>query len=215
MLLFKDSEFVCELDCSATNVRDLYFGFSVDESANSLYVAGLEDNDNVSVEFDLSTGALKSEKSFMEMSDNEVNFSDYTATSDGDMCKMDSLGNIMKIDISSMTPKTMVDNDWYNPLFLPVTIGDDTFGDRFFDSEILRCNEERTVIHEMDISFYGMNASGKSAIIAAFSALKELVAPMNQFFILPYNPLIFHDLPLLLLLCLHILQYNKCLYIFQ
>ena len=38
------------------------------------------------------------------------------------------------------------------------------------------------------ISFYGMNASGKSAIIAAFSALKELVAPMNQFFILPYNP---------------------------
>ncbi len=169
LLLFKDSEFVCELDCSATNVRDLYFGFSVDESANSLYVAGLEDNDNVSVEFDLSTGALKGEKSFMEMSDNEVNFSDYTATSDGDMCKMDSLGNIMKIDISSMTPKTMVDNDWYNPLFLPVTIGDDTFGDRFFDSEILSCNEERTVIHEMDISLYGMNDYSRREYITVIS----------------------------------------------
>ena len=39
-------------------------------------------------------------------------------------------------------------------------------------------------------SFYGMNASGKSTIVSAFSALKELVVPINPLYILPYNPFI-------------------------
>ena len=40
-------------------------------------------------------------------------------------------------------------------------------------------------------SFYGMNASGKSTIVSAFSALKELIVPTNIF--LPYNPFILSD----------------------
>ena len=157
LLLFKDSEFVCELDTSLMNIKELYYGFSLDESSNSLYVGGLQDNDNVSVEFDLRTGALKSQKTYMEMDDNEVNFSEYTATAEGDMCKMDSLGNIMKIDVTTMTPKMMVDTNWYNPFFPQVTTSDNVFADHYNGSEIISCNEERTVIHESDVVMYGIN----------------------------------------------------------
>ena len=173
LLLFRDSEFVCELDVSTTNIREFYDGFSVDESKNSLYAAGLEDNDNVSVEFDLQTGVLKSKTSFMDMDDNEVNFSEYTATSDGNMCKMDSLGNIMKIDLSTMTPVTVVDNSWYNPLFYQVPTGEEEFRDYFFDSKILSCNEERTVIHEVEVRFYGTEDYSRREFIKVISKADE------------------------------------------
>ena len=156
LLLFKDSEFVCELDMSGSNLRELYYGYSIDESANSLYVAGIRDNDNVSLEFDLRTGALKSQKSFAEMSEDEVNFSEYTATADGDMCKMDSLGNIMKIDVNTMTPKLMVDANWYSPFFPQVTTSDNTFDEQYWGSDIISCKEERTLIHETNVVMYGI-----------------------------------------------------------
>ena len=173
LLLFRDSEFVCELDVSTTNIREFYDGFSIDESTNSFYIAGLEDNDNVSAEFDLQTGVLKSKTSFMDMDDNEVNFSEYTATSDGNMCKMDSLGNVMKIDLSTMTPVTMVENSWYNPLFHQVATGDETFSDHYYNSKILSCNEERTVIHEVDIRFYGTDDYSRREFITVISKADE------------------------------------------
>ena len=158
LFLYKDSEFVCELDCSELKIRDYYDGFSVDESTNTFYAAVVEGSDNVSVEFDLQTGALKSKKSFMEMGDTEVNFSEYAATSDGDMCKMDSLRNIMKIDISTMTPKTVIENSWYNPIITNVTTGESEFGDNYyFYSDILSCNDERTLTHELEVEFYGID----------------------------------------------------------
>lgn len=169
LLLFRGSEFVCELDVSTTNIREFYDGFSIDESANSLYVAGLEDADNVSAEFDLQTGALKSKTSFAEMGDNKINFSEYTATSDGDMCKIDSLGNVMKIDLSTMTPVTMVENSWYNPLFHQVATGDETFSDRYYNSKILSSNEDRTVIHEVEVLFYGIDDYSRSEYITVIS----------------------------------------------
>ncbi|MBR6988144.1 MAG: extracellular solute-binding protein [Clostridiales bacterium] len=170
LFLYKDSEFICELDCSTLKIREFYEGFSVDESTNTLYAAGLENIDNVSVEFDLQTGALKSKKSFAEMVDTEVNFSEYSATADGDMCKMDSLRNIMKIDISTMTPETVIDNSWYNPLISQVTTGEAEFGDdHFFNSDILSCNDERTIIHEMDIKFYGTDDYSRRDYITVIS----------------------------------------------
>ena len=173
LFLFKDTEFVCELDVSTSNIREFYLGFSIDESTNSFYIAGLEDTDNVSAEFDLQTGVLKSKTSFMDMDDNEVNFSEYTATSDGNMCKMDSLGNIMKIDLSTMTPVTVIDNSWYNPLFHQITSGEDEFRDNFFESDILSCNEERTVIHEVDTRIYGTEDYSRREFITVISKADE------------------------------------------
>ena len=152
LLLFKGSEFVTELDMSAVQIRMFYGCFTVDESANSLFTPGIEGSDNVSAEFDLRTGALKSKKPFAEMGDDEVNFAEYTATSDGDMVKLDSLGNISKIDVSTRTADTVIDTNWYNPLFHSTTTDEHTF-----DSEVLSCTEERTVIRETDILHYGIN----------------------------------------------------------
>ena len=155
LLLFKDSEFVCELDTSTSNVREFFEGYAVDESANTFYAAGLEGDDKVSLEFDLQTGALKSKKIIAELDDNEVDFTEYTVTSDGELVKLDSFRNITKLDISTMTPKTMVDTNWYNPYFAEVL--DDVEYERAFIPEIISCNEERTVIHEIDVQLYGVN----------------------------------------------------------
>ena len=151
LLLFRDKGFVAELDLSTANIRYVCDGISLDESSNSIYVAGLEGADVVTLEFDIETGKLKSKTSFLDQDDSKVNFAEYAATCDGDMCKMDSLGNIMKIDISTMTAQTAIDTNWYTPYFYSL----DT-NERSVDSKVLSCTGDRAVIFDSESIDYGI-----------------------------------------------------------
>ncbi len=62
-------------------------------------------------------------------------------------------------------------------------IEDNTEYNNIFDFKELKINKV--------IAFYGMNASGKSTIVKALAALRELVIPTNPF--LPYFPFKFDD----------------------
>lgn len=142
LLLYKEKEFITELDLSAVSILYFFDGFSIDESAGSLYAAGFQSGGEVvSMEFDIRTGQMKNHSNSQGSNDNEVNLAEYTATNNGELCKIDSLGNIMKVDMNTMTPETVIDTNWYTPYFSSIN----TFGYGSY-SWILNCTEERTVI---------------------------------------------------------------------
>ena len=149
LLLYKNNDFVCELDLSSTDVGMLMSGFSIDKSIDSIFTAGYEGETLVTLEFDLKSGKLKDKKAFLEADDNKINLADYASTNSGEMCKLDSLGNITMLDVDEMVTKTMVDTNWYTPYFSP-----------FLDSEqkitstILSCNENRTIIIDKESTPY-------------------------------------------------------------
>ena len=149
LLLYKNAEFVGELDLSTSDIGVLMPGFSIDESADSIYAAGYEGANLVTLEFDLRSGKLKDKKSFLENDDNKVNIAEYTATDTGDLCKIDSLGNVMMLDIDTMTPKTMIDTNWYSPYFSPPLDGE-----LQVKSSILSCNENRTIIVDKEMVLF-------------------------------------------------------------
>lgn len=151
LFLYKNNEFIAELDLSTINLRRVMDGFSIDPSANSLYVVGYEDADVITMEFDLGNGQLKSRNSFQQSDDNKINFGEYVATDNGDMCKLDSFGNIMKIDVNTMTEKTVIDTNWYTPVIYPV----ETYV-HYTGSQIISCSEERTVIMDSSTSTYAL-----------------------------------------------------------
>ena len=149
-LLFKNSEYVCELDTSSIKLIYSLEGFSVDETKNSLYMSGFIPRDSINMEFDLNNGKLKSQKSFNDIDAQSVNIAEYTMTDNGEMCKIDSLGNIVKIDYNTMSPKTVIDTNWYTPYFYDIQ------NEKYsVSSTVLNCTEDRAVILDSEVITYG------------------------------------------------------------
>ena len=150
LLLFKNGEYITELDLSTTQIRYFFGGTPVDEKANSIFVSGLENADVVSLEFDLRTGNLKNKKTFQDLSNDDVNLAEYTETNNGELCKLDSFGNIIRINMDTMKPETVIDSGSYNPYFYSKSTNEKSVG-----SGIVSCTEERAVIWESEIIYYG------------------------------------------------------------
>ena len=151
LFLYKNTEFVAELDMSTVNIRIMMDGYSIDPSSDSIYAVGYEDADVVTMEFDLNNGQLKNKTSFGENDKKEIDFGEYMATDKGDMCKIDSFGNIMKIDVNTMTEQTVIDTNWYAPVFYSVETDVHYTG-----SLIVSCTEERTVIKDSETTMYAL-----------------------------------------------------------
>ena len=149
LMLFKNDEFVCVLDLSTVKIMYLLYGFYIDESADSLYMSCYEAADIVALEFSLKTGKLKNKKSFLDSDAKSVNFGEYTLTNNSEMCKIDSRGNIVKLNINSMTPETVIDTNWYSPYFY--SLGNNKYS---VTSTILSCTENKTVILDSESATY-------------------------------------------------------------
>lgn len=160
LLLFNDGEFISSLEPSNVSIMALMDGFSVDESANSVFVGVYTVDGNLSLEFDIATGKQKSVRSFRETGGDTVDFAEYTATNNGELCKIDSLGNIISIDPAKMTPKTIIDANWYTPYFYPVYSNE-----QGVQSEIISCGEDRTVIVDNEYIMFGLDAVERNSYI--------------------------------------------------
>lgn len=153
LLLYKNMEFVTELDLSTVKLDVLLDGVSQSAGGDSINLVGSGGGETYIMEFDVSSGKLKSKKSVIPSEENAVNIAEYQSTYNGDLCKIDSYGNIVKLDISTMTPKTVVDTNWYTPHFYSNPKPD---SDDFMSTSILSCTDERTVILDAIHSPYGM-----------------------------------------------------------
>jgi hypothetical protein len=190
ILLFKDDEVVTGLDLSTLSVS--YFdGFSIDKNTDTLYAVGYEKGELITMEFDINNGQLKGKNSFENTGDDSFNIAEYSATSDGDLVKIDSLGNIMKVDLDTMTPQTVIDTNWYTPYFLSSSTTEDPFVfDSSFSSGVLSCNEDRAIILDMEYISYGFDESESNLYLRvlkkadtnphAGKEIIELALPPNQ-----------------------------------
>lgn len=150
LLLFKDTEFVNELDLSTSNIRAIEEGFLLNEATDSIFAVGWETADYVTLEFDLNNGKLKSKQIAHTTDDDSIDLSKYTATDNGDLCKLDSLGNIMKLDIVNMTAKTVIDTNWYTPLFQTRYCNE-----HIIVSTVMSCTDDRVVIKDYESFAFG------------------------------------------------------------
>ena len=150
IMILKDTEFVAECDLSSVDLRYMLDGYMLDESTNSLYATGIEAADVITMEFDLSSGELKNKVAYQASDENTVNYADYTPTTDGDMCRIDSLGNITKLDLTTMNPETVVDTNWYTPYFNP-----DKTTWYTVETRVLSCSEDTVVL--MDSGYITYN----------------------------------------------------------
>jgi len=153
LFIYKDKELVAGLDLSTIKLFYLFDGLSLDEEKGLLYAAGFDETGSITMEFDINTGKLKSKKSSYAADDENVNPADYATTDKGELCKIDSFGNIIKLDINTMTPRTVVDTEWYTPYF-PAPSTDEYYS----HTRILSCTDDRIVIHNDESTTYG-NAS--------------------------------------------------------
>ena len=151
--LYKNKNLVANLDLSTIKLFYIFEGFSLDEENGLLYAAGSDETGFITMAFDVNTGKLKSKQNGYDADDKTVNLADYSSTDKGELCKIDSLGNIIKLDISTMTPKTVVDTEWYSPYF-PAPSTDEYYA----QTRILSCSDDRVVIHNDESTTYG-NAS--------------------------------------------------------
>ena len=151
MMLFKNSELVGELDMSAVHINYIYEGVSIDPSTDSLYVTGLEKGEVIIMEFDLNNCKLKDKRYPGDPDDKKANIAEYSATGNGELCKLDTSGNIMKADINTMIPETVIDATWQTPFCNPL-LTDDVYT----STGILSCTDDRTVILDSVTESYGM-----------------------------------------------------------
>ena len=164
MLLYKSGEFVTCFDFSMVNISYLMNGFSIDSTKDSLYAAGYENGELVTMEFDIKTGDLKNKSKLESSGEETVNFAEYTATDRGEMCKIDSLGNIIRINNQSMKPETVIDTNWYTPYFYPLNSMN-----YIFESVILSCTDDRTIILDTESVLYGNSENYNYSYIRVLS----------------------------------------------
>ncbi len=161
-LLYKDQVYIAELDTSNTKIQYLLEGFTLDEDNNSIFLAGYEDTGELNgwaapatFEFDAATGKLKNKNSVADQDDKKVDLADFTCTGEGDLCKIDSLGNIIKYDKESMTAKTVIESNWYTPY---LTIHGNNWD--FIESRLMSYTESRAVIVDHETKSFGMMTDG-------------------------------------------------------
>ena len=183
LLVFKDGEYITQLDMTGINLR-VILGLTVNEASGSVFLSGYEESNLITMEFDIGTGKVKSKDTFHESEGDSINFSEYAQTCNGELCKIDSYGNITKIDVSTMTEKTVVDTNWYTPFFLP-----DPTEKKSKGVSILSCTEDRVVLHESEGALYGIMESVSSEYIRVLNKadknphagkqIIELALPLN------------------------------------
>ena len=115
--LFKGDDYVGQLDMSQVEPLFNFEPFSYDAGTDTLSVIGLSYSGyDVLLKFDPSDCSLKSQGQ-LDLTDTEIDTADYQVTDSGDLCRIDTLGNITRLGTESGTAETVIDNTWYSPYF--------------------------------------------------------------------------------------------------
>ena len=115
--LFKGDDYIGQLDMSQVEPLFNFEPFSYDAGTDTLSVIGLSYSGyDVLLKFDPSDCSLKSQGQ-LDLTDNDIDPADYQVTDTGDLCRIDTLGNITRLGTESGTAETVIDNTWYSPYF--------------------------------------------------------------------------------------------------
>ena len=150
LLLYKQTDYVARLDTSSIQLNILLDGFSIDEAKGSLFVYGYEKGNIIRMEFNLNNGNLKNKETVQPSGGDSVNLWEFQRTNTGDMLRIDSLGNILKADVNTMTTETVIDSNWYTPYYF---MQDNE--EHLFSTAILTCSNTGAVLLDHEFKTYG------------------------------------------------------------
>ena len=150
LLLYKQTDYVARLDTSSIQLNILLDGFSIDEAKGSIFVFGYEKGNIIRMEFDLNNGKLKNKETVQPSGGDSVNLWEFQRTNTGDMLRIDSLGNILKADVNTMTTETVIDSNWYTPYYF---MQDNE--EHMLSTAILTCSDKGAVFFDGEFKTYG------------------------------------------------------------
>ncbi|MDO4421118.1 MAG: hypothetical protein Q4C15_03620 [Eubacteriales bacterium] len=149
---FVGSEYKCEFDMS--ELPDIYNldEFSYDSISKTVFTIGYTRNDGPLVlEFDPETGKLINSTKYDAQNTDDINLAEYQAVTSGELCRIDTLGNITAFDMQSQEVKTVIENNWYTPYFSDLSRE---------EVKLIACSDEEAVIYSSKSTEYSMFFSG-------------------------------------------------------
>ena len=147
ILNYKDNELVSLVDLRQLGGVRYIDDLSYDPKTGEVVFNVVSNNgDMYTCREDPKSGQLKEKTAWTKDMENQENVIDYQYTSQGDLLRVDSLGNIFKLDREKNTAEKVLDNNWYSPFFAD-------FGTAYaYDVNVLSYTEDTIVIHSYGTS---------------------------------------------------------------
>ena len=145
LFFYEGTDLFCEMDMSDFSGPIDISSFSYNEKTKKVY-ANIESmsGEKYTCEMDLAAGKITEKTLWVTGGDNEDTLTDYECTKQGDLLRVDTLGNIFKYDVETNTEEKVLDNNWYSPYFY------DFNPDKNFEIHVLYYTEDKIVLY-----FYG------------------------------------------------------------
>ena len=146
-VVYQGLDFLCELDLSTINgvsaIRDCsYASGSRHAFMNILTGSG----EKYVCEFDISNGQLINKKILEESDTNKADPTYFQFSAQGESLRLDSLGNIYRLDSEKNEETKVFENNWYSPDFY------DFVPDRNYIARVISMTEDKVIMY-----FYSMD----------------------------------------------------------
>ncbi|MBR5426142.1 MAG: extracellular solute-binding protein [Clostridiales bacterium] len=142
LYFYEGTDPVCEMDMSDFKGPISIDSFSYNEKTKKVY-ANLQkmSGEKYSCEMDLSSGKITSKTPWVTGGDNADSLTAYQCTEQGDLLRVDTLGNIFKYNVETGSEEKALDNNWYSPYFY------DFNPDKNGDIRVLHFTEDKIVLY--------------------------------------------------------------------
>ncbi|MBR4818797.1 MAG: extracellular solute-binding protein [Clostridiales bacterium] len=145
-LVYQDQSFKCEIDFSSingvSNARDYSYN---SKTGHALVNVQAANNASYLCEVDLKDGKILN-KEVRDNDKDEVDLTAYQYSAQGELLRLDSLGNIYKYDPETRQEVKVFENNWYSPYF------SDFDPEKNYVAKVLSFTEDKVILY-----FYGGN----------------------------------------------------------
>ena len=118
LYFYEGMDLLCEMDMSTLPGVGSFNAFSYNEKTKKAYAnVQLMTGEKYTCEMDLASGKFTNKTLWVTGGENEDALTDYQCTAQGDLLRVDTLGNIFKYNIETNTEEKVLDNSWYSPYF--------------------------------------------------------------------------------------------------
>ena len=142
LYFYEGMDLLCEMDMTTISGVGSFSAFTYNEKTKKAY-ANLEmlTGEKYTCELDLSSGQFTNKTSWVTGGDNKDSLTDYQCTGQGDLLRVDTLGNIFRYNVETNTEEKVLDNSWYSPYFY------DFNPDKNYDIRVVHYSEDKIVLY--------------------------------------------------------------------
>ncbi|HBZ77239.1 MAG TPA: hypothetical protein DEO39_00855, partial [Clostridiales bacterium] len=118
LFFYKGKDLFCEMDMTTLSGSGYIDAVSYNEKTKKAYanVSNMK-GEKYFCEMDLASGKFTKTTPVVSGDENEDHLTDYQCTGQGDLLRVDTLGNIFKFNAETNAEEKVLDNNWYSPYF--------------------------------------------------------------------------------------------------